>query len=286
MPYRKIVLSLLLLLLLLPCANAMAKVDWELIHTIKIEGTPRDTAGSTDGQWLYVLTDGGKVYVYNADGTVNDVIKVDPAMDRISVAGLQAGGIDDKIYVSSSRTGTTQVLAISFSATIDTSGAPFIGPANAPVEIVVFSDFECPYCSQVGALLDPVLERNPKNAKVVFKHYPLSFHKNARFAALAAMAAQKQGKFWEFHDRLFENHKNLSPERIRALAQEMKLDLAQFDRDLASRDLAQRLEKDINDAHRAGVRGTPTIFINGRRLKDRNAALIQQMIDEETRAGK
>jgi protein-disulfide isomerase len=284
MMYRQITL-LLLLLLLLPGA-ALARVDAEITHSIKTETPPRDLAGSTDGQWLYVLTEGGRVQVYGADGALNDVIKVDPAMDRISVAGFAGAGIDDKVYVSSSKNGAVQALAVSFAVSVDTTGAPFVGPANAPVEIVVFSDFECPYCGQVGPLLDQVLERNAKNVKVVFKHFPLAFHKSARPAAIAAMAAQKQGKFWEMHDRLFQHQKNLTPEKFRALAQELKLNLAQFDKDQAGPEAAQRLDKDINDGRRAGVRGTPTLFINGRRVKDRNAAMIQQMINEELKGRK
>jgi len=276
---------LALLLLLLP-AIALARVDTEVLQNIKPDNPPRDLAGSTDGQWLYVLTDGGKVQVYGADGSLNDVIKVDPAMDRISVAGFAPAGVDEKVYVSSSKSGAVQALAVNFAMPIDTNGAPFVGPANAPVELVVFSDFECPYCSQVGPLLEQVLQHNPKTVKVVFKHFPLGFHKSARPAALAALAAQKQGKFWEMHDRLFANQKELTPEKFRALAQGLKLNLGQFDKDQANPEQVQRLEKDINDGRRAGVRGTPTLFVNGRRVKDRDVAVIQKMIDEELKGRK
>lgn len=276
---------LALLILLLPAA-AFARVDAEVLQTIKTDHPPRDMVSSTDGQWLYVLTDGGRIEVHGADGSLNDVVKVDPAMDRIGVSGLSAAGIDDRLYVSSSKSGAVQVLSVNFAMPIDTTGAPFIGPANAPVEIVVFSDFECPYCGQVGPLLDEVLQHNAKTVKVVFKHFPLGFHKSAKPAALAAMAAQKQGKFWEMHDRLFANQKSLTPEKFRAIAQELKLNLGQFDKDQANIELAQRLEKDMNDGRRAGVRGTPTLFVNGRRLKERDAAVIQKMIDEELKSRK
>ena len=284
MPYRNIILAALLLFC--SATLAAARVDSEVALNFKADAPVRDIASSTDGQWLFVLTDGGKVNVYAADGTLNDVIRVDPAMDRISVAGLQLGGIDDKVAVSSSRTNAVQVLAVSFAAQLDTAGAPFLGPANAPVTVAVFSDFECPYCAQVGPLLERILQNNPTTVKVVFKHFPLTTHKYARAAALAAMAAQKQGKFWEMHDHLFENQKNLSPERIRALARELKLDLAQFDKDQTSIEAAQRLEKDLNDGRRAGVRGTPVLFVNGRRVKERDAGLIQRMINEEVKGRK
>lgn len=283
--HRRHIAFFALLLLLLP-SLALARVDVDVLHTIKTDSPPRDLANSTDGQWLYVLTEGGKVQVYNTEGTLSDTIKVDPAMDRISVVGFSASGIDDKVAVSSSKSGAVQILAVNFAMPIDTAGAPFVGPANAPVEIVVFSDFECPYCGQVGPLLEQVLQFNPKTVKLVFKHFPLGFHKNARPAAIAAIAAQKQGKFWEMHDRLFLNQKNLTPEKFRAIAQELKMNLGQFDKDQVNPEAAQRLEKDIADGRRAGVRGTPTLFVNGRRVKDRDAAAIQKMIDEELKGRK
>ncbi len=279
-------IALIALLLLLVPGAALARMDVEVTHTIKTDNPPRDLATSSDGQWLYVLTDGGRVQVYGADGSLADTVKVDPAMDHISAIGFSGAGIDDRLYVSSSKSGVVQVLTVNSAVAIDTTGAPLLGPANAPVTIVVFSDFECPYCSQVGPLLEQVLTHNPKTVKVAFKNFPLPFHKDARPAALAAIAAQKQGKFWEMHDLLFQNQRELSPAKIHALAQGLKLNLTQFDRDMANPETARRVDKDIMDGQRAGVHGTPTLFITWQQVKDRDAAVIQKMIDEELKGRK
>lgn len=109
---------------------------------------------------------------------------------------------------------------------------------------------------------------------------PLNFHKMAAPAALAALAAKEQGKFWEFHDELFALPK-LSQEAIDTIAVNLKLDTDKFKKDVASQKLAQKLNKDLRDAREAGVTGTPTIFINGIKLKTRTLPAIQKLIDAQ-----
>jgi protein-disulfide isomerase len=126
-----------------------------------------------------------------------------------------------------------------------------------------------------------VLEKNPKNVKVVFKNFPLSMHKFAFPAALAAMAAHEQGKFWEFHDRLFAVGPDLNMQKIEGVAREIGLDPSRFQRDMASPAIRQRVVADFEAGREAGVSGTPTIFISGRRLKQRSAEAIQEIINQE-----
>ena len=109
---------------------------------------------------------------------------------------------------------------------------------------------------------------------------PLRFHKFADPSARAALAAFKQGKFWEFHDELFDAEK-LSNELINNIAVELNLDIAQFNNDMNSPEIRQLINKDLSDAQQAGVTGTPTIFVNGKKLKDRSPAGFQAMIDQE-----
>lgn len=127
-----------------------------------------------------------------------------------------------------------------------------------------------------------MLDENLETVKIVFKHFPLDFHKIAKPAALASIAAQKQGKFWEFHDLLFENSISLSPEKIIAIAQQLKLDISSFSGIMRSPATMQKLAQDIQDGRDAGVTGTPAIFVNGRRLKTRDFPTIQKLIAEET----
>ena len=129
-------------------------------------------------------------------------------------------------------------------------------------------------------LLEQVLENNPDTVKIAFKNMPLRFHKFADPSARAALAAHKQGKFWEFHDKLFAVEK-LSDEAINNVAVELQLDMAQFNKDMNSPEIRQMVNKDLLDAQKAGVTGTPTIFINGKKLKNRSLAGFQAMIDRE-----
>ncbi|MBT8346142.1 MAG: thioredoxin domain-containing protein [Desulfofustis sp.] len=133
-------------------------------------------------------------------------------------------------------------------------------------------------------LLEQVLEKNPDTVKIAFKNMPLRFHKFADPSARAALAAHKQGKFWEFHDKLFGVEK-LSNEVINNIAVELQLDIAKFNKDMNSPEIRQIVNKDLLDAQKAGVTGTPTIFINGKKLKNRSLAGFQALIDKELKGG-
>jgi protein-disulfide isomerase len=116
-----------------------------------------------------------------------------------------------------------------------------------------------------------VLERYPKDVKVVFKNYPLRNHKYAQQAAAAAHAAEKQGKFWEFHDLLYENYNKLNNAKVIEISKELGLDVEKLLRDMKNPQILALISRDKREGDRAGVRGTPTIFINGRQFKDRRS---------------
>ncbi|MDG4474577.1 DsbA family protein [Thiovibrio frasassiensis] len=266
------------LILATPC---QAGVDAEVSTALKTPAAPLDIAASLDGKWTYVLAEGGKLFIYSDKGTLEDTVTVDPAMDHIASSGLQAANIPDRVYLASSKNKTIQTVALDFSVPINIQGAPFLGPENAPVVVVAFSDFECPYCGTVGGLFGEILAKHPKEVKVVFKQFPLAMHKQAQSAALASLAAHRQGKFWQYHDLLFENQKSLSDAKYNELAKKLGLDLDRFNKDYKAPVSRQALERDMADAQIAGVRGTPTIFVNGRRLKERNIRDLQQMVTQE-----
>lgn len=133
-------------------------------------------------------------------------------------------------------------------------------------------------------LFEQVLDKYPESIKIIFKHYPLPFHKQALPAALASMAAGEQGKFWEYHDELFLHQNSLSSDKYLEIAQNMGLDLKNFSLDMMRPSIRKKIEQDISDAKKAGVTGTPTIFVNGRKLKKRGFGAISKLIDNE-RAG-
>jgi len=126
-----------------------------------------------------------------------------------------------------------------------------------------------------------VFERYSKEMKLVFKNFPLRNHQFARPAALAALAANKQGKFWELHDQLYENYNRLSDQKIREIAQQVGLDMEKFNNDIKDPELKALIERDFQEGAEAGVRGIPTIFVNGRRLKNRSYQGFQAAIEKE-----
>jgi protein-disulfide isomerase len=170
---------------------------------------------------------------------------------------------------------------------IDVAGAPVYGDPNAPVTIVEFSDFECPFCSRGGSTVKELVNANPGKVKVVFKHYPLDFHKNAPLASQAAMAAQNQGKFWEFHDLVFANQKAIQRPDLERYAEQLGLNMDKFRADLDSPTGAKQLEADKADGNGVGVRGTPHFFINGSRFSGAQPlANFQAALDKELEIAK
>ena len=117
--------------------------------------------------------------------------------------------------------------------------------------------------------------------KLVFKNFPLRNHKFAWPAAMAALAANKQGKFWELHDQLYENYNRLSDQKIKEIAQQVGLDMEKFDKDIRAPELKAIVERDFQEGARVGVRGIPTIFVNGRQLKNRSFEGFQAAIEKE-----
>jgi protein-disulfide isomerase len=151
---------------------------------------------------------------------------------------------------------------------IDTQDAPLRGAPMAKVQIVEFSDFECPYCGKAHPALSQLLQEFDGQVNLTFKNFPLSGHKNALPAARAATAAQNQGKFWEMADKLFEHQRELTPEKIRELAAGLKLDMAKFDADLASAEVEARVARDKKHGEGLEIQGTPSLFVNGRPFRE------------------
>lgn len=147
------------------------------------------------------------------------------------------------------------------------NNAPTKGSENAPVTIVEFSDFQCPFCSRVVPTLKQIEQEYGDKVRVAFRQNPLPFHKDAMPAAKAALAAHEQGKFWEMHDALFANQKDLSEDNIRKLAKEVGLNMSKFEASWKSDKFNAQIEEDIKFAQQNGASGTPSFFINGVSLK-------------------
>lgn len=170
---------------------------------------------------------------------------------------------------------------------IPTAGAPVTGPAKAPITVVEFSDFQCPYCAAATPNIEAMLKLYPSQMKLVFKQFPLTdLHPQAELAAQASVAAQKQGKFWQMHDALFASHHDLSRAHILELAQQNGLNMKQFEQDLDSPAARETVGRDLRDGEQAGVEGTPTIFINGQRFNGPiDVSELRTVFDAELKKG-
>jgi protein-disulfide isomerase len=192
--------------------------------------------------------------------------------------GLLVGGYDTDGSGSDadSNAGAAQMAdsaAPSGDSAIPIAGSPILGKASAPITVVEFSDFQCPYCARGGETVKALQEKYPNDVKVVFKHYPLPFHKQAPAASQAAIAAGEQGKFWEMHDWLFENQKQLKghgndmKEWTAGYAKELGLDVAKFKKTFDAPATKKQIDDDMALGQKVAVQGTPHFFVNGERVK-------------------
>lgn len=171
---------------------------------------------------------------------------------------------------------------------IRTLSSPALGPVDAPVTLVEFSDFQCPYCARLAPVVKRIAGEYPGQVRVVFRQFPLrSIHAHAQKAAEASLCAFDQDRFWEMHDALFADIKKLEPEDLTARARKLNLDLEAFSQCLESGKYAATVQQDLEDGMAAGVSGTPAVFINGRVLKgSKPYDGIKKMVEEELqRAG-
>jgi protein-disulfide isomerase len=165
---------------------------------------------------------------------------------------------------------------------IPVAGAPSIGPANAKITVVEFSDFQCPYCAVAVGEINALLKAYPTQVKLIFKQFPLETHPQADLAAAAAVAAHKQGKFWPMHDAMFAHRNDLSRKNILLLAKQVGLDTGQFESDIDSTEVRETVVRDVQDGDRAHVEGTPTLFISGQRYNGQvTLAALKPIIDAE-----
>jgi protein-disulfide isomerase len=156
------------------------------------------------------------------------------------------------------------------------------GPENAALTIVEFSDLQCPYCSQFAPTLDSLSHAYPKDVRVVYKNFPLSFHPMSRPAAAAAIAAGKQGKFFEFRYKVAPHFRDLKDSLYLAVAKDLGLNMDQFKKDMAlTPEVSQILDADMELGRKIGVEGTPTIFVNGRLAQDRSFDYFVRLLQQK-----
>lgn len=146
---------------------------------------------------------------------------------------------------------------------IEDGKSPILGNKNALITIIEYTDFQCPFCARANTTIHQLLENNPNQIKLVFKHNPLPFHANAKLAHQAAEAAKKQGKFWEYRDILFEHQDALDRDSLIAYAEQLGLKKKNFIADMDSSAVIKAVEDDLKTGSKANIKGTPSFFING-----------------------
>jgi len=156
--------------------------------------------------------------------------------------------------------------------------SPARGAKDAKVTLIEFSDFQCPYSKRVQPLIEKLLKAYPDDLQHVYKNFPLRFHKEAMPAAKACLAAGLQGKFWEMEGLVFENPKKLQDKDLKKYAKEIGLDQQQFEKDFNSEEVDKLVQEDIAEAKKAKVTGTPTLFLNGKRVQNRSEEAMKQEI--------
>jgi protein-disulfide isomerase len=166
--------------------------------------------------------------------------------------------------------------------TIDLADAPMKGNQAAKIALVEFVDYECPHCKRVQPVMRQALDEFKNEVRLYFKHYPLGTHTNARLAAEGAMAAHKQGKFWQYNDGVWNHAESLTPAKLEQIAKDVGLDVEKWRKDLESAEVRQRVQKDRSDGETLGISSTPSIYLNGREFTDtRDIDSLRDWINEE-----
>lgn len=254
--------------------NTAGDLNWTVVASWTMPTRPVDIAQSLDNKKVFILGADAKVYIFSPDGRQLGALPVDPNVTAIDIAAR-----GEMLFLINNKSNTYTAIDISFNQKIDITGAPIRGRADAPITLVLFSDFECPWCGKLEPVLAELLAQNQDKLRIVFKHLPLPMHPQAEPAALAAIAAQRQGKFWEMHDALFQNT-TWTATTVEETAQRVGLNMEQFRADLNTPQTQAQLAKDKGDAQAAEVNSTPTMFINGRPVRDRSLPSLQKMVAE------
>lgn len=159
---------------------------------------------------------------------------------------------------------------------------PSQGNKNAPITLIEFSEFQCPYCKKARPIIDKILSTYKGKIYYTFRDFPLGFHNQAKDAANAANCAHEQGKYWDYSNALWENQGKHTPEKLKEIAKDLALDTTKFDACVASKKYYKEIDKDQDDGSQAGVSGTPAYFINGKFLSGAQPfEAFKEIIDEE-----
>lgn len=254
---------------------AFATVEWDIVQNISLPATPKDITLSPDGTTAYIL--GGRtITIYSlAENSIVDTIQLEKQYARIALDAKT-----ERLFLTDTKNSELSVIQISRIYDIPAGDSPVIGQPDAPVTIVAFLDIQCPYCSRVYPVLQQLIKKYPKTARLVIKHFPLRMHRYAEHASRSALAAGQQGKYAEMVDVLFKNYKALNEANIDTYAQDVVPDMEKFKKDIQNPAFKAQIRNDMQLGRTVKVRGVPALFINGRQAKRRTLPALSAMVEE------
>lgn len=257
-------------------------LEWTMLQQLKLPAEPLDVTVSQDGKWFFVLTP-GQVLVFQA-GATEPMSRMDVGKEFDKVTHSAA---HEALVLSSRSAKSIEVIRLEFIQDVAVDGHPFKGSETAPVTIAVFDDYQCPYCAKLEPQLSQILERYPQKVKLVIKQFPLiRIHAQAMAAAKAALAAHRQGKFWEMHEKLFQKQNELNEVKIKELAQSLGLDMARFENDMKDSEIERMINQDLQNGFQIQVQGTPTVFVNGKLVRRADLRSILEAVESELKRKK
>jgi protein-disulfide isomerase len=275
MQFKALSILIVLIAVIMAPSAGLADADSRVLGQLTLEVSPLDMSTSKNGKWIYLLTAPGDLLIYSSQGRLNGKIDVGRGFDQV-----ESGATEDQVYLLNRKEKRVQVVEISYTFDIDTSRSPYKGPIDAPVVIVEYTDFQCPYCARLGATLDLMMKLYPGKIKVVYKSFPLSSHKYSWQAATTAMAASQNGKFWEVYKEIFSNYNQITEAKLKEIREHFGLDTPEFDALMNSPEIRSQVASDRNEGIELGVEGTPTVFINGKLLKNKRPDGFKEAIDK------
>ncbi|MBU1195824.1 MAG: thioredoxin domain-containing protein [Proteobacteria bacterium] len=274
---KKLIIIVAAIALTVMCYGPVcAKIEWRVMDGIQLDDTPVGIAISIDGATIYVLCRGSiKVYSMPKKELVESI----PLQEEYSQ--ITIGPNEETLLLTDAGNKKISIVEVTPVFDIKIGHSQVIGKADAKVSIFIFSDYQCPYCTRIYPTLERLLEKYPDQVNLVNKHYPLQSHKFAMTAAIASIAAARQGKFPEVSRTLYKEYSRLSDEKIREIVVNAGLDMERFDDDIKDPLIISQINSDVQMAEMMKIRGVPSIYIGGRFIKDHSLKGMSEAIEKE-----
>ena len=262
-------------------AGAFAKVTWETLKDISLDDTPRDITLSRDGATAYILCEKSILIFSTQESKVTDTVPLKENFSQITLSPDES-----TFFLTNTQSKKISLMQISQSYEIEAGKSPVIGKEKAPVTVVAFLDYQCPYCARIYPTLKQLLEKYPKDVRLIIKHFPLAMHRFAEKASIAALAAARQNKYEKLTELLFNNFSKLTDDTIKQYAQEAGLDMKKFDAAMSDESLKEIIMQDRQLGQKVKVRGVPAVFINGTAAKARTIEAFSEAVELELKKKK